>query len=294
MKTTERWLTASDGWRLSVLELMPEAPRGVVVVGHAMMVDRRTVYHPQRASLSSTLAEQGLRVLVPDLRGHGASGPQVVHGGAWSYQRLVDDVPLYLSLARETELPVALVGNSLFGHVALAYLGTHGEGVDAMVGFAVNIWNKRWSASPPRWWLKRGLARLSALAAGATGRFPARSLGLGSNDEPLAYWRDFVDWVGSDTWAGDGDYAAALHRVTCPFLHVLSDGDRLLSQPDDALAFSSALPNRQVLRLGESCNVPQLRGLRPGHVEMVASPTCAALWQHVGGWLLTNLDGARP
>jgi len=294
VKTTERWLVADDGWRLSVLDLMPDEPRAVVVVGHAMMVDRRTVYHPERPSLCTTLAQQGLRVLVPDLRGHGASGPLARHGGTWSYQRLVDDVPSYLSLAREAGLPVGLVGNSLFGHVALAYLGTHGVSVDAMVGFAVNIWNRRWSANTPRWWLKRSFAQLSSLLVAIAQRFPAYSIGLGNNDEPAAYWEVFVDWVRNDTWAGDGDYAAALSRVTCPFLHVLSDGDRLLSQPDDAIAFTRPLPNREVLRLGEYCPVAELRGLQPGHVEMVSSPECAPLWRHVGRWLLTNLDGARP
>jgi predicted alpha/beta hydrolase len=289
MNVAERFVEGRGSWRLSVIDLCPPEPWGVAILGHAMMVDRRTLYRGDRPSLAGTLAEEGMRVLVADLRGHGKSGPRAQEGGSWTYDDLVADVEVYLALARELEpgLPVALLGNSLFGHVALCHLGMHpDEPVAALVGFAINIWNERWTASRARWWLKRALVGASAPIVSRQGRLPARRLGLGSDDEPLAYWQSMLRWVPGNRWdADDGsDYAALLARVAPPALVVVSEGDRLLAQPDDALLFTAPL-EREVLRLGSACSAPRLRGMAPGHVEMVASPRMLPLWRHVASWV---------
>ena len=112
-----------------------------------------------------------------------------------------------------------------------------------------------------------------------------------SDDEPAAYWRALTDAVRCGRWrADDGhDYGAHLGRVRPPLLQVVSDGDRLLAAPDDALAFTAEVPRREVLRLGKGCTVPALRGLAPGHVEMVAHPRCLPLWRHVARWCVEAL-----
>ena len=291
-------VVTADGWRLDVLDLIPErAPCAVAVVGHAMMVDRRTVFRADGPSLCGTLCERGFRVLVPDLRGHGASGPTASDGADWSYHELVSDVGEYVDLATRLapELPLVLVGNSLFGHVALAHLGLRKDApVSAMAGFAVNIWNRRWSASRSRWWLKQRLATVSHALIRLRGHLPARALRLGNQDEPPSYWRQFATWIAADTWGVGGDdvYARGLTRVSCPFLHVLSEGDRLLAQPDDAQLFTASLPRRELLRLGPYCPQSSLRGLIPGHVEMVSHPRCEPLWQFVSGWLHEHVTQA--
>ncbi len=58
-----------DGWILRG-QRMP-GPGPVVVCGHAMMVDRRTLDRPRGAGLASALAEAGLDVVMMDARGHG-------------------------------------------------------------------------------------------------------------------------------------------------------------------------------------------------------------------------------
>jgi len=288
-----RFIEADDGWRLSIVDLPARGrPRGLVVVGHAMMVDRRTVYRDDRPSLCTTLADRGFRVWALDLRGHGDSGPTVARGGSWSYDDLVQDVGVYLRHAHVSapQLPVALVGNSLFGHLSLAWLGLHPDAeVAALVGFAVNIWNRRWTATTRRDWVKRALIRTSLPLVHKLGRVPVRSFGLGQVDEPLSYWRSMTS---QQSWGTPGgvDYSITLERVRQPFLHVLSDGDRLLSHPDDAQLFTSALRRREVLRLGAGCAEPTLRPLRPGHVEMVASPACQPLWRFVADWLGRRLQ----
>ena len=295
----ERIVAAADGWQLNVIDLECDDPWALAIVGHAMMVDRRSVYRVDRASLAGTLRDAGMRVLVPDLRGHGASGPGARAGGRWTYDDMVHDVGVYLELARSLapSLPIVLVGNSLFGHLALSYLGMHPDApVTAVVGFAVNIWNRRWTASGARWWTKRALIAASVPVVTRLGYLPARRLGLGSEDESLHYWRSMWRWVPGNRWDGDDgtDYAALMERVRARVLVVVSDGDRLLSHPDDALLFTQALgPRREVVRLGPRCAVETLRGLAPGHVEMVASPRCALLWQYVAHWISNTLK-QRP
>lgn len=44
---------------------------GVVILGHAMMCDSRTLVCDARKSLCSVLCEHGFIVVLPDQRGHG-------------------------------------------------------------------------------------------------------------------------------------------------------------------------------------------------------------------------------
>jgi predicted alpha/beta hydrolase len=286
-----RWIDAPDGWRLAVTDVMPEGPaRGVVIAGHAMMVDGRTLWRADRPSLAGTLAARGFRVLVPDLRGHGLSGPTPSQGGRWSYADLVADVPRYVALARalEPRAPVVLLGNSLFGHLALVWLGRAPDaGVRALVGLAVNIWGRRWTATRTRWWLKRALAELSVPLVRRVGRLPVRRLGLGSADESAAYWLEMARWVLEDRWgARDDEYTRAMARVDCPVLMVTSEGDRLLAHPDDAALFTRALGHRRELWcVGPGSALPSLRSIAPGHVGMVRDPSAAPLWDALGSWI---------
>ncbi|MCC6525172.1 MAG: alpha/beta hydrolase [Polyangiaceae bacterium] len=288
---------ADDGWRLDLLELAPPGgtrAHAVAVLGHAMMVDRRTLFAPDRPSLAATLARTGVHTLVADLRGHGSSGPRADEGGRFDYDALVADTGCLVACARARApgLPLFLVGNSLFGHTSLAWLGAHPDApVAGVVGFGVCIWNGRFTASTARYWAKRALIAASAPVVRRLGRLPARRLGLGTVDEPAGYWQSTVTWLAEERWgagvAGRGgrDYAAGLARVRCPVLSVVSDGDRFLAHPDDAALFAAALPRHELLRLGRHARAPALRGLRPGHVAMVASPRSEPLWRHVAGWI---------
>lgn len=294
----EQIISAADGWQLNVVDLSRPNPVATVIVGHAMMVDRRTMWRKNRLCIASTFVDAGLRVLVPDQRGHGRSGPTPAEGGDWSYRDLVDDTAAYVDLARrlEPELPVALVGHSLFGHTSLAYLGLHPEvEVAALVALAVNIWGRAWDPTRGRWLRKYATIVAATGFAKLWGYLPARRFGLGSADEAATYWRDLAGFVFHDKWGVPGeegvDYHAGLAHVRCPVLHVVSDGDRLAGNAEDALNFTSTLPHREVLRLGPECEVEALRSLMPDHMPLVTSPRSVPIWREVAAWLTRRLVG---
>jgi predicted alpha/beta hydrolase len=293
---TERSLDARDGWNLSVLDFVPECEvRAVAILGHAMMVDRRTLYRVGRPSLAATLIQKGFRVLLPDLRGHGTSGPRPHEGGGWTYDDLVEDTGEYLALARALggDVPVCLVGHSLFAHTSLAFLGQHPEvSIDAMAGLSFNMWGRPWTHGRLRWWRKQALIAIAGAMARVLGYVPCRRLRLGSADESRAYWKALERGVFGGGWlSADGvDYSAGLQRVGFPVLQVVSDGDTILCRPDDALSFTEGLGDRrEVIRLGPSCTVPELRALTPGHMQIVTDPTSEPVWQHIAEWLAARV-----
>ncbi len=294
MTPREHLVQGHGGWRLDVLELPCAAPRACVVAGHAMMVDRRTLFRGERPSLALELSKRGLAVLVPDLRGHGRSGPQAAAGGVWSYDDIVEDTGAYLELAARLYpgVPCVLLGHSLFGHTALAYLGQHPEAkVAGLVLYAANVWNKRYHAGTPwRWWRKRLAMSGANLLTALFGYTPVRRLGAGSADEARLYWQTLADCVAHDRWLSKSgvDWAAGVGRLTCPVLHVVSEGDRLYALPEDALRFSAAVPRRTVLRVGHAESPPALQGLQLDHMGVATAPAAQPLWAAVAEWIASH------
>jgi predicted alpha/beta hydrolase len=286
-------IEARDGWKLSVLELQPAGPPiGVAVVGHAMLVDRRTMWRPDRPTIVGTLLERGFRVLVPDQRGRAGSGPTPAEGADWSYGDLVEDTEAYVALARRLapELPLFLVGHSLFAHTSLAYLGQHPEApVDAHVAFVMHMWNRRWEPNWFIWIQQRFYNALAMLIVAIFGYFAARRMRMGSADESKTCFQWYDDYVKRNYWGTPQgvDYHEGLPRIRCPVLHVVSDGDRISGRPSQALRFTAALgERRQVLHLGPHCVEPALRGARPTHMGVITHAGSQPIWEWVAGWMV--------
>jgi predicted alpha/beta hydrolase len=288
-------LTAEDGWLLRVWDFSPlDRPKAIVVIGHAMMVDGRTICRPDRPTLASVLVAAGFRVLVPDLRGHGESGPLAAQGGQWTDDDIVGDVGRYVALARalEPEQPLALIGHSLFGHTAMAWLGQHsrdaGREVAALIAISCDVWNQRFEARWPIWWAKRVLHAAALVVALIAGYMPARRLRLGTADESLGYFRQFHGWITGNRWCdrtGEVDYHAGLAAIRCPFLHVLSEGDRLYARPGSALQMSAPITTRQTLVLGRDDAPGELARMRPDHMQTLTDPRSKLAWHWLAGWL---------
>jgi len=282
-------VACADGWCLrGEIVVDPSAePVAVAVVGHAMMVDRRTLDRPRGRGLVSTLAARGIACVVADLRGHGKSGPRADQGGDWSYDDLVEeDVPTLVAFARARfpSLPLACVGHSLFGHVSLAHLSRHADAeIDALVLLAVNVANPSWRLDSVRGLQRRAGVELMGLMTRIFGRLPARRLRYGSDDEARSYVADFLRNGRARTWrARDGfDYWAALPRIDRPVLALVGAGDRFMSPPDDAHAVAGRIPDAQFRVVGRATGL----AFDPDHMGLVLDERARPAWDQAAGFI---------
>lgn len=285
---TDLCLQAPDGAKLGGVRWQPSgAPRGVVVLMHAMMVDHRSMDRGERG-LAAFLVGRGWEVWLVDARGRGRSnGPR-----DWSYDDLVQiDTPTVIHAARRASAgrPVVLVGHSLGGHVSAATIASGGPSPDAWVGVAANIWAPG-DESRPHLRLAKG-AVLAAFegVAGLFGRFPSRLLGVGPADEAPTYIRDLRrPWV-SGRWRDLGG-RVAWDAGTAPFppaLSVLGAGDVLLGRPDGAAAWATrCVPGVELWTVGDGRY--DVAG-RPGHMGLITDPEAAGWWNHLDLWLQDRL-----
>lgn len=284
-------IRSHDGHRLVARRIEPEGPaRGLVVAGHAMMVDGRTLWRRDRPCLAASLAAAGLRVIVPDLRGHGRSGPLA----DWTYDDLVADTEAWRNLAdlHADGLPVGWLGHSLFGHVSLAWFGQQPQRAPAaFAALAVNVWSPQFETNRAVWAVQRTVMAAATVVATVAGRMPARAFRMGSNDEAKGFWTDMARFGRDGAWAArDGtDYHAGLRQLGCPTLCLVSDADRLYTRPNEGIAFTAPIPNIEVLRLGNSCQIPALRGIVPDHMGLGTDARSQPVWDYVAGWLRGGL-----
>jgi predicted alpha/beta hydrolase len=280
-------VACADGWRLRGELVVGAPPVAVAVVGHAMMVDRRTLDRPRGRGLVSHLAARGIACVWADLRGHGKSGPRPEAGGDWGYDDLVEqDVPALLGVARARfpGLPLATVGHSLFGHVALAHVARHPAApVDGLVLRACSAANPEWRNRPRTWVVKRALIEVMGLATRLAGRLPVRRLGYGTDDEAAGYVADFVRCARGPDWrARDGfGYWDALPSVRRPLLALVGAGDRIMSPPADARGLAERVPGARVEVVGRHSGLP----FDPDHMGLVLDGRARPAWERAAEFI---------
>ncbi len=289
IQRTDVSTVAEDGWVLRGERLLGDSPRAVAVLGHAMMVDRRTMDRPRGEGLASVLARAGVAVLSFDLRGHGQSGPTVDDGARYDYDDFVRlDVPALVRAGRRAfpALPLTVVGHSLTGHAAMIAAGLFpGCAPDAIVGLAPNLWAPRFEPSlrarVAKTALLGGLAALSA----PLGRFESRAFMMGSTAEPWAYLREFVRfWIADELTSEDGcdDYLVALSRADLPVLAISSEGDRILARPPAVARFVGTMWRARVTHRVLTAADPAT----PDHMGLVTDSRCRFLWEEIAGFVL--------
>jgi predicted alpha/beta hydrolase len=268
-------IRTSDGVALrAVVDDPPEGVplAGTAVLAHAMFGRRTEFGRPGRPGLAATYASLGWRTIAFDFRGHGDSArAPATTGGGHGYDDLVRlDLPAVVDCARARAegAPVVVVGHSLGAHVALAAQGTGRLDADGVVSLAGNVWIRELEPLRVRWAAKLGVARAMRAVVARVGRFPARSLRLGSDDEPARYMTEFLRPTLEGAWAssdGRDDYLAALASVRVPVVSVASDGDHLECHPACAERFVGrcAGPTRalRVARADDGSRAPGHMGL---------------------------------
>ena len=281
-----------DGWLLRGEHFPRPDAKAVAVLGHAMMVDRRTLDRPRGEGLASVLFRAGLEVVTLDARGHGESGPRASEGARWSYDDIVRfDVPAHVRIGREVAggRPVALVGHSLIGHAGLIAAGLRPESApDALVAFAPNLWSPSLEPSFALRLAKGGLVRAWSTWSRARGYFDARALGMGSDAEAEPYVTQFEHmWRDDHLAARGGDsYEEALGRAALPVLAFSSERDRLLGRPASVERFVRLAPHAAVVH---ERVIDRATGPAPSHMGFVTDPRSRDLWERAARWILETI-----
>ena len=262
--------------------------KGVAVLAHAMMARRVEFDRPRGGGLARFLSERGWRTIAFDCRGHGDSGPGAAEGEHWTYDDLVNrDLPAIVlsARARDRREKVVVVGHSLGGHVALASQGTGKLGADAIAMFGSNVWLRALEPRFTRYIAKRAVARVIDEVCARRGRFPARALRLGSDDESSAYMRATTRVARENRWCSDDgktDYFRALAHVTIPVRAIASDGDRINCHPACAERFLAHVAGPKAF---DRIRRADDGGRAPGHMEMVTTEVSKSAWARLEGWM---------
>jgi alpha-beta hydrolase superfamily lysophospholipase len=131
--------------------------------------------------------------------------------------------------------------------------------------------------------VRRTLAGLTIALSRVLGRFPARALRFGNEDEASEIIAEWMEWNVRGAWMGNDafDYFARLASVSIPYLGVAGTADRIFAPPKAC---------RQVVeRIGATRKALVVeRGLT--HAGLVLDPrareTC---WPHIVSWLKDTL-----
>ncbi len=218
-------VVAADGTRIALYRV-GEGPPVVLMPG---TFSNHTFWLGTRGhGMARALADAGFEAVVLDPRGHG--GSERPEGRDWDFEdwgRL--DVPAAVEAVTGDREQALLVGHSAGGASLLIALAGQPElraRVRGLVALATPVpWLQRWRRIGA--WSIRAVSRLM-------GRFPARLLGLGPEDELPGVMAQWMTWNLRGEWVGeDGiDYAAELAGVRTPVLALSGAGDTLFAPPD--------------------------------------------------------------
>ncbi len=217
---------AADGTRLALYRVGP--PGGQPVVLMPGTFSNHTFWLGTRGhGLAWALGEAGFEVIVLDARGHG--GSERPAGQDWNFDHWGRvDVPAAVEAAAGDGRPVLLMGHSGGGAAMLMALAGEPalrERVAGVVILATPVpWLQHWRRVAA--WGIRALTRL-------LGRFPARLVGLGPEDELPGVMAQWMTWNLRGEWLSDDgtDYVRELRSVHVPVLGMSGAGDTVFAPP---------------------------------------------------------------
>ncbi len=276
-----RDIVAADGVRLA-LHVLGD-PDAVPVVMMPGTFSNHTFWLGTRGhGMAPALAEAGLRPAVLDPRGHGDSERG---GRAWSFDDWGRrDVPAAVRAVTPNGGRALLVGHSAGGAAMLIALAGEPKIRERVAGVVVLStpvpWLQRW---------RRIAARAIRSGSRLLGRFPARLLGLGPEDELPGVMAQWMTWNLEGEWTGeDGlDYVRALAGVRVPVLGMSGSGDTVFAPPRACRGLIDMLGGGDVAY--------RLAGRATGFSEdfdhpgiVVSRAARAEVWPEVTDWLLDH------
>ena len=277
---------ADDGVRLALYRARPDTARAAppVLLVHGTFSNRHFFLGGRDRGLARFLGERGFDAWVAELRGHGRSGA-AGRRARWHFEDWIrSDAPALVSrVLEETGRDrVVWLGHSAGGVIGIAFAGLGHPYSTAVAGLVM-------AASPA----PTGLGILQyPIAAGALGitkvfgRFPARMIGIGPEDEHAGIMEQWMRWNISGRWLGDDgtDYFGNCARVTCPVLALSGAGDRIWAPPSKCAALVEATASRD--RTLQRCGRAQGFAEDFGHNRLLVSGAARReVWPVIAGWL---------
>lgn len=283
-----RTVRASDGVALALHRLSPGARSGQppILLVHGAFTNHRVWLRGGSANtgLARFLVERGHDVWLGDWRHHGASEREPAPF-AWHFEDLIlRDAPAFQAeVRRETGSSACIwIGHSVGGAIALAVLARAPElGPTGVVTLG--------TPGPVLSVARRLFALMTVGICRGMGRFPARTVRLGSEDEAALVLSEWMGWNLRGAWIGrDGfDYLAALRRVRAPWLAIAGSADTLFAPATACHALVRAVG-------GDTAGFAVL-GPHLGHPGLLldrrADQEC---WPMIGEWLARTPAVASP
>lgn len=278
-KPTHLAVTTGDGVQLAVHRLGdPEAPAVLLLTGafsnHTFWLGTRGV------GFARFLANQGFCAYVLDFRGHGQSQAKPP-GAYWCFEDwAVFDIPAALEIAAGNG-QTRVVTHSAAGAAALTALALKPDLREKVAKLAILA-----TPYPSLRGYRRHTARFAVFLCHRFGRFPARFLRFGPEDEDGGIMAQWLQWNLNGAWVTREGLSVFAHLPTLsfPLLLVAGAGDWLWSPPPLCHRLWRVIPAERkdfwVVGQGDGCP------LRPGHVSLVTHPECRRLfWPRLALWL---------
>jgi len=214
-----------DGVRIAVHRAGPEGGTRVVLVPGAFS-NHEFWLGTRGTGFGRELAGRGWEAWAVDPRGHGESDRPAA-GEHWGFRDWIrHDLPTVLRAAGEGGRRCLAVGHSAGGAAALSTLALHPELAANLAGLVL-VATPAPSLGPLRRFGAWSIARLSTLF----GRFPARLLGYGSEDELRHVMSEWMEWNLRGIWGWEQSPDLLRAEVDAPVLAVAGSGDRFFAPP---------------------------------------------------------------
>ncbi len=280
---TARLISAPDGVELALHRVRAfRDGRPAVLLVHGAFTNHRFWLHSENGTggMAHFLGAAGLDVWLADLRHHGESAREP-RRGAWTFEDWVlNDTPTLVARVREETdgAPLAWIGHSAGGAAGLCWLAR--VAAAAPLAAVVTLGTPGPRRLGP---IRRTLAASTIALSRALGRFPARALRFGNEDEAAEIIAEWMEWNVRGAWLGtDGfDYFGGLAAVSTPYLGVAGSADRIFAPP--------AACRQVVDRVGSR---RKKLAVEPGltHRGLVLSDRARqSCWPNVVGWLKETL-----
>jgi len=277
---------AEDGVELALWRAQgaPACAAPPLLMVHGVFSNRTFFLGAGERGLGRYLAARGWDAWVADLRGHGRSG---VEGQRrrWHFEDWIRlDAPALVGGVLEATGRDRLVwiGHSAGGVIGFAFGGLEHPLSRAIAGIAV-------AGAPAPTGL--GMVQYPMAAAGLSvtrvlGRFPARFLGIGPEDEHPEIFAQWMRWNLRGRWLGnDGtDYYANTRRVRSRLLALAGGGDWLIAPPAlcEDLADATSSEDRMFVTCGRDTGFSE----DFNHHRLIAStPARHEVWPLIGDWI---------